>query len=84
MCGFYAVFFIIWEELKFYSGYITSQMVENYLLQTLSSAFTSTYRYTENRIARMDFKRAVENFQSAHVIAYSHDVDAQEFYSRVH
>ena len=63
------------EALKFYSGYLTSQKVENYLLQTLSSVLTSTVRDTENRIARIDFKVAVELSKLAHVIAYSHDID---------
>jgi len=65
------------EALKFYYGYLTSQKVENYLLQTLSSVLTSTVRDTENRIARMDFKLAVEISKLAHVIAYSHDIDEQ-------
>ena len=64
------------EALKFYCGYLTSQKNENYLLQTLSSVLTSTVRDTENRIARMDFKIAVELSKLAHVIAYSHDIDA--------
>lgn len=63
------------EALKFYSGYLTLQKVENYLLQTLSSVLTSTVRDTENRIARIDFKVAVELSKLCHVIAYSHDID---------
>ena len=63
------------EALKFYSGYLTSQKIENYLLQTLSSVLTGTVRDTENRIARIDFKVAVELSKLAHVIAYSHDID---------
>jgi hypothetical protein len=58
-------------------AYLTSQKVENYLLQTLSSVLTSTVRDTENRIARMDFKLAVEISKLAHVIAYSHNIDEQ-------
>lgn len=65
------------EALKFYSGYLTSHKVENYLLQSLSSVLTSTVRDTENRLARIDFKVAVEISKLAHVIAYSHDIDEQ-------
>ena len=65
------------EALKFYSGYLISKKSENYLLQTLSSVLTSTVRDTENRIAQMDFKLAVEISKLAHVIAYSHDIDEQ-------
>lgn len=63
------------EALKFYCGYLTSQKAENYLLQTLSSVLTGTVHDSENRIARMDFKMAVELSKLAHVIAYSHNID---------
>lgn len=48
------------EALKFYCGYLNSKKAENYLLQSLSSVLTSTVQDTENRLARMDFKIAVE------------------------
>ncbi len=48
------------EALKFYCGYLNSRKAENYLLQSLSSVLTSTVQDTENRLARMDFKIAVE------------------------
>lgn len=63
------------EALKFYCGYLTSQKAENYLLQALSSVLTGAVRDSENRIARMDFKMAVELSKLAHVIAYSHNID---------
>lgn len=63
------------EALRFYIGYLTSKKTEDYLLQTLSSVLTSTVHDSENRIARMDFKMAVELSKLAHVIAYSHDID---------
>ncbi len=63
------------EALKFYCGYLTSQKAESYLLQALSSVLTGTVHDSENRIARMDFKMAVELSKLAHVIAYSHNID---------
>ena len=63
------------EALRFYCGYLTSQKAENYLLQTLSSVLTGTVHDSENRIARLDFKMAVELSKLAHVIAYSHNID---------
>lgn len=63
------------EALKFYCGYLTSQKAENYLLQVLSSVLTGTVHDSENRIARMDFKIAVELSKLAHVIAYSYNID---------
>ena len=58
------------EALKFYCGYLNSRKAENYLLQSLSSVLTSTVQDTENRLARMDFKIAVELSMLAHMIAY--------------
>lgn len=65
------------EALKFYCGYISSRQSEHYLVQTLSSVLTSTVQDTENRIARMDFKLAVEISKLAHVVAYTHEVDEE-------
>ncbi len=58
------------EALKFYCGYLNSRKAENYLLQSLSSVLISTVQDTENRLARMDFKIAVELSMLAHMIAY--------------
>lgn len=58
------------EALKFYIGYLNSRKAENYLLQSISSVLTSTVQDTENRLARMDFKIAVELSMLAHMIAY--------------
>ena len=63
------------EAVNFYIGFLNSRKAENYLLQSLSSVLTSTVHDSENRLARMDFKLAVEISKLAHVIAYSHEVD---------
>lgn len=68
---------LIEDALRFYLGYLKSQKAEDYLLQSLSSVLTSTVHDSENRIARMDFKIAVELSKLCHVIAYSHDIDEQ-------
>ena len=62
------------EALRFYCGYLTSQQSENYLLQSLSSVMAGTVQDSENRIARMDFKIAVELSKLSQVIAYTHEV----------
>lgn len=66
------------EALKFYCGYLTSRKAENYLLQSLSSVLTSTVQDTENRLARMDFKIAVELSMLAHMIAYHSESQIDE------
>lgn len=63
------------EALRFYCGYLTSMKAEDYLLQSLASVMTGTVQDSENRLARMDFKLAVELSKLAHVIAYTHEVD---------
>ena len=66
------------EALKFYCGYLQSRQAENYLLQSLSSVLTSTVQDTENRLARMDFKIAVELSMLAHMIAYHSESQIDE------
>lgn len=66
------------EALRFYCGYLSSRQSEDYLLQSLSSVLTGTIQDTENRLARMDFKLAVEISKLAHVIAYTHEVDPED------
>lgn len=68
---------LIEDALRFYLGFLTSQKAEDYLLQSLSSVMTGTMRDSENRIARMDFKIAVELSKLSQVIAYTHDVDEE-------
>ena len=62
------------EALKFYMGYLTARRAEDYLLQSLGSVISGTVHDSENRIARMDFKVAVELSKLSHVIAYTHEV----------
>ena len=66
---------LIEKALKFYISYLTSKKIEDYLLQSLSSVLTSTVHDSENRIARIIFKMAVELSKLSHIIAYSHNVD---------
>lgn len=68
---------LIEDALRFYLGFLTTKKAEDYLLQSLSSVMTGTVQDSENRIARMDFKLAVEVSKLAHVIAYTHDVDEE-------
>lgn len=69
---------LIEDALRFYLGFLTAKKAEDYLLQSLSSVMTGTVRDSENRLARMDFKIAVELSKLSQVIAYTHDVDEKE------
>lgn len=68
---------LIEDALRFYLGFLTSQKAQDYLLQSLSSVMTGTVQDSENRIARMEFKIAVELSKLSQVIAYTHDVDGE-------
>lgn len=74
---------LIEDALRFYLGFLTAQKAEDYLLQTLSSVMTGTMQDSENRLARMDFKIAVELSKLSQVIAYSHDID-EDALNRLH
>ena len=45
------------------------------MLSTISSVMHSTVKDSENRMARVMYKLAVETSKLSHVIAYSHGVD---------
>ena len=66
---------LIEDALRFYLGFLTSQKAEDYLLQAISSVMLGTVQDSENRLARMDFKIAVELAKLSQVIPYSHDID---------
>lgn len=74
---------LIENALRFYLGFLTAQKAEDYLLQSLSSVMTGTVQDSENRLARMDFKIAVELSKLSQVIAYSHDID-EDALKRLH
>ena len=74
---------LIGDALRFYLGYLMAGKAEDYLLQSLSSAVAGTVQDSENRLARMDFKIAVELSKLSQVIAYTHDVD-EESLGRLH
>ena len=71
------------EKAIFYMGYLLAGKAENYFLQSLASVLTGTVQDSENRLARMDFKIAVELSKLSQVIAYTHDVD-EESLNRLH
>ena len=65
------------KALKFYVGYLKTNQAEDYQLQSVSSMVSGTIRDTENRLARMDFKLAVEIAKLAHIIASVYEIDGE-------
>ena len=58
---------MIEAALRFYLGFLSAEKSEDYLLQSLSSMLGGTVKDSENRLARMDFKMAVELAKLCHV-----------------
>ena len=65
------------KDLKFYLGYLKTSQSEDYQLQSVSSMISGTIRDTENRLARMDFKLAVEIAKLGHIMASVYEVDEE-------
>lgn len=65
------------KALKFYLGYLKTNQAEDYQLQSVSSVISGTIQDTENRLARMDFKLAVEIAKLSHIMASVYEVDAE-------
>ena len=74
---------LIGDALRFYLGFLAEKKAEDYLLQSLSSTVIGAVQDSENRLARMDFKIAVELSKLSQVVAYTHDVD-EESLKRLH
>lgn len=66
------------QALKFYIGFLTSEKIEDYLLQSFSSVLLSAIWDSENRIARTEFKMAVELSKLTKLIAYSYELDEED------
>ena len=65
------------KALKFYLGYLKTNQAEDYQLQSVSSMISGTIQDTENRLARMDFKLAVEIAKLSHIMASVYEVDTE-------
>lgn len=65
------------NALKFYLGYLKNRQSEDYQLQSVSSMISSTIEATENRLARMDFKLAVELAKLGHIMASVYEIDEE-------
>lgn len=62
------------NAVRFYAGYISGQSAERYLPAALVSALRGTVQDTENRLARLLFKLAVELDMTMNVVAYGMDI----------
>ena len=63
------------EAIRFYSDYIITQEVTNFLAPMLVSALRATIQGSENRIARLMFKETVELSMMMNVLAAGLEID---------
>ena len=65
---------------QFYVGYITEQDACSYLPPALASAIRGTIQDTENRIARLLFKNAVELDMVMNILAAGMEIDEEKLH----
>lgn len=63
------------KAIHFYSGYITSGENNKYLPSAITSTLSGIVESSENRIARLLFKLAVEMSMMMNILAANADVD---------
>lgn len=66
------------RAVQFYAGYISGQEATAYLPSALVSAMRGTIQSTEDRIARLLFKLAVEVDMMMNVMALALDINKEE------
>ena len=66
------------NAICFYSDYIMTREVTNYLAPMLVDALQATVKNSENRIARLMFKETVELSMMMHVLAMGLEVNTDQ------
>ena len=62
------------NAIIFYSGFLSSNKNSNYLPKVITSTVKGTIEETENRLARIMFKLAVELAMTMNVVAFTNDI----------
>ena len=62
------------KDIIFYSGFLSSNKNSNYLPKVITSTVKGTIEETENRLARIMFKLAVELAMTMNVVAFTNDI----------
>lgn len=66
------------KAVKLYASFLSSKRIEDYLLTTVLNVFNATIKDSENRMARMYFKIAVELAKLNNVIALNSNITEEE------
>ncbi len=65
------------KAIKFYIGYLDEEQHVNYLSPLITETVKATIKGTEQRLARLLFKVAVELGKLSHMLAAANDVDEE-------
>jgi metal-responsive CopG/Arc/MetJ family transcriptional regulator len=71
------------KAVSFFAGYVSSNNHSDFLADVISSLVAGTISVTENRLARLMFKEAVELAKLSHMLAAVSDVDDETLH-RLH
>jgi len=63
------------KAVNFYSGWLSALHHTDYFTEAVSQTVAGLIATTENRLARLQFKEAVELAKLAHMMAASSDID---------
>ena len=66
------------KALRFYCGYVMADKAADFLPLALSSAVSGSIQLTENRLARLLFKQAVEMDMMMNVLAFATEVTPEQ------
>ena len=71
------------RAINFYSGWLSAQKHTDYFTEAVSQTVAGLMATTENRLARLQFKEAVELAKLSHMLAAASDID-EETLRRLH
>lgn len=72
------------KAIKFYIGYLDEEKSVNYISPMITETIKATIKGTEQRLARLLFKVAVELGKLSHMTAAINDVDDDETLKSLH
>ena len=66
------------KSIRFYTGYLNTENNTDFLCDQIAQTVSAIISNTENRIARMQFKEAVELAKLTHMVAPLCDLDDEQ------
>ena len=63
------------EAVKFYIGFLNKENDAKYISHTLESMFNATIQISEDRVAKLLFKLAVEMSMMMNIVGANYDID---------